>query len=188
MASSVKVNVPGAVSVQISGIDGVAGLVPLGYTSDGVEITHREFAIEVKSDRYGGEQGPKIDKQYLGLEAEIRMTLTEFNAEYLNRLMSRLPGNAAVTTLPGVIVTPGTLAWSNGGLIRCLLYGVLDTAAVAALTPMVELLTPRNYPFCEVVDVVGFNLGTRHAKANLTLKANQGTVGSDVVLWNRVIV
>lgn len=186
MASSVKVNVPGAVNVQISGISGITGLVNLGYTADGVEVTHHEFKIDVKSDRYGGEQGPKIDKQALGIEAEIRMTLVEFNAEYLSQLMSRLPGNAAIATLPGKVITPGTLAWSNGGLIRCLLYGVLDLAAVTALTAAAELMTPRNYPFCEVTDVVGFNLGTRHARANLTLRAVQGVVGSDVVLWNRV--
>lgn len=187
MASSVKVNVPGAVNVQISGIYGVTGLVNLGYTSDGVEISHREFMIEVKSDRYGGEQGPQIDKQVLGNEAEIKLTLVEFNAEYLNLLMSRLPGNAAVAALPGKIITPGTLAWSNGGLIRCLMYGLIDLAAVTAGTAIAECLTPRNYPFCHITDVVGFNIGTRHAKANLTLRAVQGTVGADVVLWNRVI-
>ena len=188
MASSVKVNVPGAINVRISGLSGISGLVSLGYTNDGARISHREFAIEVKSDRYGGESGPKINKQVLGQEAEIRLTLNEYNAEYLNLLMARLPGNSAVAALPGVIVTPGTLGFENGGLIRVLLYGVLDLAAVTGGTAIAELLTPRNYPFCEIADVVEFNAGTRFAQASLVLKANQGVVGSDVVLWNRTIV
>lgn len=188
MASSVKVNVPGAVKVQMSGFYGLSGLRDVGYTSDGVEITHREFSIEVKSDRYGGEQGAAVEKQILGQEAEIRLTLVEFNAELINKLKSRMPGSQVISAAPGQIATPGTLGFSNGNLVRCLLYGVLDQAAVALGTPITELLTPRNYPFCSVSDVVSFNLGTRHARANVTLKAYQGVVFEKVVLWNQVIV
>jgi hypothetical protein len=188
MASSVKINVPGAVQVKVSGISGVSGLVNLGYTADGAEVTTREFAIEVKSDRYGGESGPAINKQILGLEATIRLTLVEFNVEYLRLLETRMPGNAGIVAAPGKIITPGTLGFENGNLIRCLLYGVLDQAAVAASVAVAELLTPLNYPFCSVEDVVSYNVGTRHARANLTFKAYQGLVSSDVVLYNRVIV
>lgn len=186
MASSVKVNVPGAVNVKISGISGVSGLQSLGYTSDGVEITLREFAIEVKSDRYGGEQGPAIEKQVLGMEADIRLTLAEYNAEYLHHLQSRMPGVAAIVAAPGKIITPGTLGFAGGNLIRCLLQGVLDAAAIAAAVAPIELVTPLNFPFCSVADVVSYNAGTRYARANLTLKAYQGLVSSDVVLYNRV--
>lgn len=186
MASSVKINVPGAVQIKISGISGVSGLVALGYTSDGVEVSIREFSEEVKSDRYGGERGPAIDKQMLGLEADIRMTLTEFNVEYLHHLQSRMPGSAAIVAAPGKVITPGTLGFAGGNLIRCLLYGVLDAAAVVAAVPAAELLTPLNFPFCSVVDAVGYNVGTRYARANITLKAYQGLVSSDVVLYNRV--
>ena len=185
MASSVKVNVPGAINVKISGISGVSGLQSLGYTVDGAEITFREFAIEVKSDRYGGEQGPSIEKQYLGMEADIRLVMTEFNAEYLHHLQSRMPGVAAIVAAPGKIATPGTLAFAGGGLIRCLLQGIMDQAAIAGSTAAIELMTPLNFPFCAVSDVVSYNIGTRHARANLTLKAYQGLVSSDTVLYNR---
>jgi len=186
MASSVKVNVPGAINVKISGMSGVSGLQSLGYTADGAEITFREFAIDVKSDRYGGEQGPNIEKQYLGLEADIRLVLTEFNAEYIHWLQSRMPGVAAIVAAPGKIATPGTLMFAGGGLIRCLLQGVLDAAAIVAGTAAGELLTPLNFPFCAVSDVVSYNAGTRYARANLTLRAYQGLVSSDIVLYNRV--
>jgi hypothetical protein len=83
------------------------------------------------------------------------------------------------------IATPGTLKFAGGGLVRCLLKGALDTVAIAASVAVAELATPLNYPFCEVVDVVSFNLGTRHQKATFTLKARQGVVSSNVVLWNR---
>lgn len=186
MASSVKINVPGAVNVKLSGISGTTGLQSFGYTTDGVEVNIREFSEEVKSDRYGGERGPAIDKQMLGLEADIRMVLTEFNVEYLHYLQSRMPGNSGIVAAPGKIITPGTLGFANGNLIRCLLLGVLDAAAIAASTPAIELLTPLNFPFCSVVDAVGYNVGTRYARANVTLKAYQGLVSSDVVLYNRV--
>lgn len=190
MASSVKFNVPGAIKVQVEGLSGVSGLADLGYTNDGVEIEEREFTIECKTDRYGGEQGPPADVQSLGREAIIRLNLTEFNAEYFHMLESRMPRNSLAASAPGQILTPGTLKFSNtggGGLIRCLLNGILDIAAVAASVATVELLTPRNYPFCEVVDASSRNLGSRHARAMLTLKARQGVVSSNVVLWNRTI-
>jgi hypothetical protein len=185
MPSSVKVNVPGSVMVKIAGISGLSGLQDLGYTTDGVEVEEREFSMEVKSDRYGGEQGPAIDKQMFGREALIRLTLVEFNAEYFHWLESRMPGNATIVAAPGQIITPGTLGFAAGNLVRCLLYGVLDLAAVTGGTPATELLTPRNYPFCSVVEASSRNLGSRHARANLTLKAYQGLVSGNVVLWNR---
>jgi hypothetical protein len=185
MASSRKFNIPGAVNLRIDGLTGLTGLQDLGWTEDGVEITEREFVIECKTDRYGGVQGPAAEVQSLGMEAEIRLTLTEFNVEYFNILRSRLPGNSVVGANPGRIVTPGTLKFANGGLIRCLLQGALDTVAIAASVAIAELATPLNYPFCEISDAVGFNLGTRYQKAQLVLKARQGVVSSNVVLWNR---
>lgn len=185
MASSVKFNVPGSVDVKIAGLSGVSGLVSLGYSEDGIEVTERAFTIECKSDRYGGTQGPQANAQILGREADIRITLTEFNIEYLRMLETRMPGNTLAASAPGQIVTPGTLTYDNGGLVRCLLYGLLDIAAVAASVAVTELITPLNFPFCEVVDVTSKNIGTRHARASINLKARQGVVSSQVVLWNR---
>jgi hypothetical protein len=185
MASSVKFNVPGAVDVKIEGLNGQVGLKSLGYSVDGIEVSERSIEIECKTDRYGGEQGPPADTQILGREADIRITLTEFNAEFFHMLETRMPGNALAASAPGQILTPGTLTFANGGLVRCLLYGVLDLAAVTGGTAAGELLTPRNYPFCQVVDASSRNLGTRHARANLMLKARQGLVSGNVVLWNR---
>jgi hypothetical protein len=185
MASSRKFNVPGAVNVRISGLTGLSGLQDLGWTEDGVEVTEREFTIECKTDRYGGVQGPAAENQTLGMEAELRFTLTEFNTQFLMMLRSRLPGNTVTGAPPGRIATPGTLKFANGGLVRCLLQGALDTAAIAASVAVAELATPLNYPFCEIVDAVSFNLGTRHQKLQFVLKARQGVVSSNVVLWNR---
>jgi hypothetical protein len=185
MASSRKFNVPGAVNVRLSGLTGLSGLQDIGWTEDGVEVTEREFTIECKTDRYGGVQGPAADVQSLGMEAELRFTVTEFNTEFLMYLRSRFPGNATIGANPGRIITPGTLKFANGGLVRCLLQGALDTAAIAASVAVAELATPLNYPFCEIVDAVSFNLGTRHQKLQFVLKARQGVVSSNVVLWNR---
>lgn len=186
MASSVKFNVPGSVDVKIEGLSGVSGLASLGYSEDGIEVIERAFMIECKSDRYGGSQGPQANSQILGREADIRIVLTEFNIEYLRLLETRLPGNSLAASAPGQIVTPGSLTYSNGGLVRCLLYGLLDQAAVAASVAVAELVTPLNYPFCEVVDVSSKNIGTRHSRATINLKARQGVVSNQVVLWNRV--
>lgn len=186
MASSVKFNVPGAVEVKIEGLNGQTGLKSLGWCVDGIEITERAYESECKTDRYGGEQGATADVQILGREAMIRMVLSEFNIEWLTMLETRMPGNALATSNPGEIHVPGTLMFGNGGLVRCLLFGILDQAAVAASVAVSELLTPRNYPFCRVVDVSSRNVGTRAARATVTLKAEMGNVANKVIFWNRV--
>lgn len=182
-----QLNVPGAVDVKV-GLGTASALVSLGYTVNGVDIQETEFVEDVKSDRYGGASGPSIDVQILGLGATIDMELVEFDPEIFAKLQSRLPLNTTISAAPGKIPTPGTLMWSNGGLFRTMLRGVLDAAAITA-NPSVDLdtlLTPRNYPFCRVAQAIGYNLGTRHARARIKFEAYQGLVSSDVVLWNRI--
>jgi hypothetical protein len=164
---------------------GYTGLQNVGYTSDGVEVTITELSLEVKSDRYGGEQGAAIDKQMLGMEAEIRLTMTEFDPKMFNLLEGRMVGSATIAPTPGRIITPGTLSFANGGLIRVLLYGVLDQAAITGGGVAADYLTPKNFPFCTVTAATSKNLGSKHARANVTLKAYQGVVGGNVVLWNQ---
>lgn len=183
---TVSVHVPGSALIK-TGTGSSAALESLGYTVDGVDIQEKEFVIDVKSDRYGGSQGPSIDVQLLGLGAELRMELVEIDLEVFVKLQSRLPTKSGGQTM-GVVPTPGCLTFGDGGLFRTLILGTKDAEEIAAngSIDLDTLLTPRNYPFCRVVGAVGYNLGTRHAKASLTIEAYQGLVSTDVVVWNRI--
>ena len=182
----VQVNVPGSVQVKV-GLGASNALVNLGYTTNGVDIQENEFVEDVKSDRYGGQGGPSIDVQIYGLGATIDMELVEFDPEYFYKLCSRLPTDSTISANAGRSPTPGTLTFGGGGLFRVMLYGYKDNAIVTAApaTDLKTLLTPRNYPFCRVVQAIGFNLGSRHARARVKFEAYQGTVSGNVVLWNR---
>lgn len=191
MANSVYV--PGAALIR-TGTGSSLALEDLGYTVDGVEITEKEFGIDVKSDRYGGSQGQNIDYQILGLGAEIKLELVEITLATFLKLQSRMPTNSTFTAAPGKVPYPGTLTFGTadgenggGGLFRTLIIGAKDAILLAA-TPGSEatMLTPRNYPFCRVKDAIGYNLGTRHAKASVTIEAYMGVVSGNVVCWNRV--
>lgn len=182
----VVVNVPGATLIRL-GLGSSNALVDFGYSIDGVEIEDTEFVEEVKSDRYGGSRGASIDVQQLGLGAFINMTVVEFDPELFIKLQSRMATNATISANPGRVPTPGTLLFANGGLFRTTLIGTLDAAAIAAngAIDLDTLLTPRNYPFTRVVQAIGYNLGSSHAKAKIRLEAYQGVVSSNVVVWNR---
>lgn len=183
----VQVNVPGSVLVKV-GLGSANALVDLGYTVDGVEIEENEFVEDVKSDRYGGSGGPVIDVQFLGMGAIINLNLVEFDPEVFAKMQSRLATDSTISANPGRVTTPGTLLFAGGGLFRTCLIGTKDAAAIVAdgAIDLDKLLTPRNYPFSRVVQAIGYNVGTRHAKARVRIEAYQGLVSSNVVVWNRV--
>lgn len=182
---AIKHQVPGAVLIKV-GVGTAGALVDLGYSVNGVDIQEKEFIEPVKSDRYGGSGGADVDVQILGLGADISMELSDFDPEVMIRLQSRMPLNTDFNADQGKVPTPGTLMFQSGGIFRLLLQGVLDTAALAA-TPGIEdtLMTPRNYPFCRVSNVIGYQVGSPYCRPTLRVEAYQGLKNSDVIVWDR---
>ena len=83
----------------------------LGYSEDRIQIHERPFWHEVKSDAYGGTEGPPCDVQYLGSIAIVTCLLNRFNEANL-RLISTL--NINKQALPSERVSPGVMP--NTGL------------------------------------------------------------------------
>lgn len=51
----------------------------LGYSEDRIQIDETPFFHEVKSDGFGGSEGPPCDLQYLGSIVYVRCVLNRFN-------------------------------------------------------------------------------------------------------------
>ena len=67
---AIAVIVDGLVTVKITPYGGAQA--SLGYTRNGVDITFEGFFLDVMGDETGGDDGPPIDRQYLGEIARIR--------------------------------------------------------------------------------------------------------------------
>lgn len=75
---------------------------PLGRTRNYVEITKEAFFLDVPGDRFGGDDGPPIEVQYLGEIARVRMELTEYDDTVADKIRARLrAGTAGVPGTPG---------------------------------------------------------------------------------------
>lgn len=142
----------GAALIRIAA--GSDSLADLGYSADGVRITHRGYWLDVPSDREGGEAGPPRDVQFMGVEADIYCELTEFDQTQADKIMALLPGYTLGTWADSSI---GTLVRTGSNLT----YRVLVNSTTV----------PFNYPTCVIRDAYEINKGTRHARLIFTAKA-----------------
>lgn len=63
-------------------------VVPLGFTRDGVDLDLEQFFHVVKSDDYGGEEGPPADEQLLGAVMKAVTELTKYERAQVEKLSS----------------------------------------------------------------------------------------------------
>jgi hypothetical protein len=145
MANNVpQVNVPGLALVRVntnanqrSDASGSAQASAtnrlLGYSRNGIDITHEAFFLDVPGDYYGGDDGPPIDIQHLGEISRVRMELTKWDMDTLALIRSRIRGVAA-----GIINTPGRLMFAGS---EC--FGLLISTADAGYRIGWDLAIPR---------------------------------------------
>lgn len=105
---SAAVQVAGACLVR-TGTGSAAALEDFGYSINGVQITERVLSVDVPGDQNGGDEGPPIDKQYLGEIHIIRLELSKYDSAVAAKIGTKLRGGSA-----GAIGTPGSL-WGAGG-------------------------------------------------------------------------
>jgi hypothetical protein len=60
-------------------------LLALGVATDGVRYQNHPYYIDVHGDRNGGQQGPPIEKQYLGEIVIVSFSLTAANLETVRK-------------------------------------------------------------------------------------------------------
>lgn len=103
----------GGVQVVFESIDAET-TVALGYTRDGVDLDTEQFFHVVKSDDYGGEEGPPADEQLLGAVVKCITELTKYERAEVDKLDSWSYSNAA-SSLGG---TAGQISAPIGSFVR----------------------------------------------------------------------
>lgn len=139
--------VAGAVLVK-TGTGSANALENLGYSINGIQIRERVYTLDVPGDQNGGDEGPPIDRQYLGEVDLITMELSKYDVAVFAKLTPKLLGGTA-----GQTATPGTLIFGASKYYRLLLTG-------AAFT--------RNYIGATLIgEPIEFNAGTKFSRLRI---------------------
>lgn len=87
----------------------------LGYCEDRIQIDETPFWHEVKSDGYGGSEGPPCDVQYLGALVYVRCLLNRFKEDNIRALSTiSLPDDESST--PGIMPQVGWYMRQDSGM------------------------------------------------------------------------
>jgi hypothetical protein len=174
--------VSGPALVKVFFRDG-AGLRTLGYSADGIQVTENQHYGDIHSDRYGGQQGPPLDRQWFGNSAVIPLALSEFDPA-----VARLMRNLQFGTPPGITYS-GCPLGADGKTFQLIISGLKDVAALTA-DPLEQTWTPLNYPNCFLSDPFELPVGAKHTILGLNIMALQFTsdvaAGGDGLTWLRL--
>lgn len=129
---------------------GVSSIQELGYTADGVNVTQEPYYLPVPCDLFGGESGPPIDTQALGITATIRLDLTRFEYTVFEAIKKIVSGGTI-----GSFTTPGKLMVQEAAYWRVL----INTPA-----------RPYNFPIC-VVNPIEDNKSVKYKRPFVTFTA-----------------
>jgi len=157
-----QIHVAGPVTIKIA--SPAAGTIDtLGLSQNGVDITEQKFTVPVHGDAYGGEQGPPIDIQHLGMIHIVRFTLTVYDSAILAKIRAVY---AAATA--GELGTMGQLAFQ-------------DTSAFRLLLDSTNASFERNYTRVVFREPQEINMGTIHSKAMCVAECHANASG---VIYN----
>lgn len=94
----------------------------LGYSEDRIQIDETPFFHEVKSDGYGGSEGPPCDVQYLGSIVYVRCALNRFNEARIRTIapLDRYGGKTGSLTA-GTMPPSGWYMRQDGGMEELIL-------------------------------------------------------------------
>lgn len=167
------VHVPGATKVYIDH-NNTAGptLTPgsgstfdlLGYTINGVDITHEVFTSDIPGDQNGGDEGPPIEIQYFGQIARVRLEFSKWDKTIAHFVLSRHVNVDYSAT--GTTQTVGTpLAGSNKT------YGLfLKAMTLGADTPLTGNIF---FPIAIPRSPIEINKGSKFARLMLEFECHQ---------------
>ena len=145
----------------------------LGYTINGVEITHETFMSDVPGDQNGGDEGPPIEIQYFGQIARVRLECSKWDetiASYIASRHQNVNFNPAATTQ-----TVGTLMSASAKTMALYLH-----ASVAGLGQG-PLVGNVHFPVAIPRSPIEFNKGSKFARLMLEFECHQ----SNGVLWDQ---
>lgn len=157
-----QIHVAGPVTIKIASPSN-GSIETLGLSQNGIDITEQKFTVPVHGDAYGGEQGPPIDIQHLGMIHVVRFTLTVYDSAVLAKIRNVYAGSTG-----GELGTMGTLAFQETKSFRLL----LDSTNAAF---------ERNYVNVVFREPQEINMGTIHSKAMCVAECH---ANSSAVIYN----
>lgn len=172
MTQIIQPHYDGPALVKIDAYQGT-GLESLGYTEEGVDVSHRKFFLDVHGDQNGGSDGPPIDIQFLGEIAVVSLRLTTYDSAIADKILR----SVAYSSTTGRHASPGTLMLTD--------LGGTGSANPAYFRLLISPTNdPFNFPIAMIRDPHEQNKSTKHKKfiATFTCYKNPSTQ----VLWNQV--
>lgn len=134
-------------------VDVGSGLVNLGYTTDGVQISTQDFRTPIHTDELGGTAGPPVDVIDHGQIATVTLELAKYDSAVLDVLRTFRSGGSN-----GVVGSACVLMRGGAKTFRLLLTATNFT---------------RNYPIAMVVGEVREGpIGSQATRANITFECH----------------
>lgn len=156
------IQVPGKVEVLIALPSSYTSLFKLGESENGIQVRKIPVLGDVSGDRYGGQSGRPIERQFFGLAAEFQLTMSRWDPAQLIKLEK----------FGGLLATAGTVPLATIGAllhrdysIRFLLY--------CLRTPTLSL----NFPSCTWTSPQESGRGTKYSNASFQVSAERAPEG-----------
>lgn len=142
------------------------GLVELGYSLDGVNLSFQRFLKPIPGDQNGGPDGPPVDYIMHGEICDISFILIDFNMTNYESLIGHLDTFGRQPDA-GELMYGGTNSTDNS--FRFLVLAAAD---------------PYNFPVTILTNPHSLNLSTNEEQVPMTLRAQRGGIADTDVLFN----
>ena len=165
---AIEVQVSGACAVYVAYAN-LASAVPqlLGYTRNGLQPAEQGYYLNVPGDQNGGEEGPPIEIQWLGLTANIRLELTKYDmtvAHYIRRQLDNVTQGAPAAA--------GSLMFSAALGCRLTLVPLAGGSGIGI---------PQNFPRCITRQAIEVGRGSKFSTLVCEFEAHKDSSG---ICWN----
>lgn len=154
--------VPGKVEVLCAFPNLYSDLYKIGESENGIQVRKTPQVGEVIGDRYGGQGGRPIERQFFGLSADFQLSLSRWDPAQIVKL----------ERFGGLLSTAGTVPLSSIGAlmhrdygIRFLLYCVRDSSL------------SLNFPCCVWTQPQEQGRGTKYSTCSFNVTAERAPEG-----------
>lgn len=156
--------VPGKVEILTAfpGSGTYSSLFKLGESENGIQVRKTPMLGDVIGDRYGGQQGRPIERQFFGLGAEFQLSMSRWDKVQVAKLETFGGLLSTAGTVP--LATIGALIHASRG-IRFLLYCIRD--------PSLSL----NFPCCLWSAPQEQGRGTKYSTCSMQISAERAPEG-----------
>lgn len=156
------IQVPGKVDILVAFPESYEALFKLGESENGIDIRIVPIKGRVSGDRYGGNEGPPIEGQFFGLQAEVDLSMSRWDPAQVKKI-ERMGGILATEGLVPLEAV-GALTQRDHG-IRFLFLCRRDNSLSV------------NLPCCEWSSPESRGLGTKYSVCRMGIQGNRAPEG-----------